>query len=202
MFSPSSTTESDAELLGRIAAGDRHAFEEIYHRYHPRLFGYLLRLTRRPELVEEVLNDVMLTVWTDASRFAGRSRPSTWIFGIAHHKVLRALRPHGAEPLGVAERSAAPATARRIEEEPSGETPAEDRAIQHELAGEIGRALSALSADHRAVVELAYYEEFSYPEIAAILGCPVNTVKTRMFHARRRLREILQSFGRRAGSVS
>jgi RNA polymerase sigma-70 factor (ECF subfamily) len=191
MFRSSSTTERDLALLGRISGGDRTAFEELYRHYHPRLFGYLLKLTRRPELVEEVLNDVMFTVWTDAGRFAGRSRPSTWVFGIAHHKALRALRPHGVEADSDLEGRIA-----------IGSEPPEDRALHRELADELGRALSELSAEQRAVVELTYYEEFSYPEIAEILGCPVNTVKTRMYYARRRLREILESGGRRSGRVS
>lgn len=186
---------ADVTLLGRIAAGDRLAFEELFHHYHQRLFGYLLKLTRRVEVVEEVLNDVLLTIWTDAGRFAGRSRPSTWIFGIAHHKALRALRPGPWVREGDAESAEG-----RGEVDPAD--PPLERALHRELADELGRALSALSPDHRAVVELTYFEEFSYPEIAEILGCPVNTVKTRMFHARRRLREILHRSGRHSGSVS
>src|SRR5688572_20575713 len=91
----------DAELLRRVAVADRQAFETLYQRYHNPLFAYIFRLTRRAELVEEVLNDVMLAVWTGAPRFAGRSRPSTWIFGIGHHqtmKALRRLRTAAAEP--------------------------------------------------------------------------------------------------------
>src|SRR3954462_11183405 len=82
-------------LLRRVATKDRKAFEALYHLYYRRLFGYLLKLTRRAELVEEVLNDVMLGIWKGAASFDGRSRPSTWIFGIAYHRALkpRARRP-------------------------------------------------------------------------------------------------------------
>jgi len=172
-------------LLRRVAAKDRKAFEALYHLYYRRLFGYLLKLTRRAELVEEVLNDVMLAVWKGAPSFDGRSRPSTWIFGIAYHKALKAL-------------------ARRPEEreEDEGEWPEpvdadepESLAARRELAGVLGRALGALSAEQRAVVELTYYYGMAYQEIAEIVGCPVNTVKTRMFHARRRLRELLPGLG-------
>jgi RNA polymerase sigma-70 factor (ECF subfamily) len=180
-------TPTEHELLRRVAAKDRVAFEELYHRYYPRLFGYVFRLTRRADLVEEVLNDAMLAIWTHAARFAGRSRPSTWIFGIAHHKALKALgrlRPH---------------------QQATGEEPRDSDALEplgpdslldrRELRGLLGQALRRLSTEQRAVVELTYFHDFSYQEIAQILDCPVNTVKTRMFHARRRLRDLLPLFG-------
>ena len=83
--------EDELTLLRRVAAKDRKAFEALYHLYYRRLFGYLLKLTRRVDLVEEVLNDVMLAMWSGAPSFDGRSRLSTWIFGIAYHKALKAL---------------------------------------------------------------------------------------------------------------
>jgi RNA polymerase sigma-70 factor (ECF subfamily) len=83
--------DDELALLRRVATKDRKAFEALYHLYYRRLFGYLLKLTRRAELVEEVLNDVMLAIWKGAATFDGRSRPSTWIFGIAYHKALKAL---------------------------------------------------------------------------------------------------------------
>ena len=91
------TSTDELTLLRRVATKDRKAFEALYHLYYRRLFGYLLKLTRRAELVEEVLNDVMLAIWKGAASFDGRSRPSTWIFGIAYHKALKALarRPAG-----------------------------------------------------------------------------------------------------------
>ena len=88
---PSSPSHDELDLLHRVAAKDRRAFEALYHLYYRRLFGYLLKLTRRAELVEEVLNDVMFAIWKGAASFDGRSRPSTWIFGIAYHKALKAL---------------------------------------------------------------------------------------------------------------
>ena len=170
-------------LLRKVALKDRKAFEALYHLYYRRLFGYLLKLTRRADLVEEVLNDVMLAVWKGAAGFDGRSRASTWIFGIAYHKALKALARRPLEP-----------------DEPEGPEPVEpdepeSLAARRELAGVLGQALGALPAEQRAVVELAYYYGLPYQEVAEIVGCPVNTVKTRMFHARRRLRELLPKLG-------
>ena len=177
-------------LLRRVAARDRKAFEALYALYYRRLFAYLLKLMRRAELVEEVLNDVMFAVWTGAPRFDGRSRPSTWIFGIAYHKALKALarqRPREGEDGDEGRAAAEPAA--------GGEGEPESLLTRRELAGTLGKALGALSPEQRAVVELTYYCEMSYPEIAEVMGCPVNTVKTRMFHARRRLRELLPGLG-------
>jgi RNA polymerase sigma factor (sigma-70 family) len=180
------TSTDELTLLRRVAVKDRKAFEALYHLYYRRLFGYLLKLTRRAEMVEEVLNDVMLAIWKGAASFDGRSRPSTWIFGIAYHKALKALaRRPAAEVDGEAEGKPEPVD----RDEP------ESLAARRELAGVLGRALGSLSPEQRAVVELTYYYGLAYPEIAEIVGCPVNTVKTRMFHARRRLKELLPGMG-------
>lgn len=177
--------DEERVLLQRVAAKDRRAFERLYHLYYRRLFGYVFKLTRRAEIVEEVVNDVMLAIWTGAGRFGGRSRPSTWIFGIAHHTALKALRRF---PLAMAE-PAEDEPDLVVEEQP------ESLLNRRELQDLLGRAMSQLSAEQRAVVELTYFHEFSYQEIAEILACPENTVKTRMFHARRRLRDLLPQLG-------
>ena len=162
-------------LLGRVPRGDRQAFAELYRQYHPRLYGYLLRLLANPVMVDEVLDDVMLVVWTDARKFRGTSAVSSWIFGIAYRKALTAIR-----------------TDRRYQSRLDRKADPEaipGESVQH--AEWIQAGLSLLSPDHRQVLELTYYGGFSYREIAEIAGCPVNTVKTRMFHARRRLKILL-----------
>jgi RNA polymerase sigma-70 factor (ECF subfamily) len=179
----------DQDLLARIEAGDRAAFEELYRAYYPRLFGYAWRMTRRRELVEEVVDDVLLEVWRSAARFDGRSRVSTWIFGIAYRKTLKGLSRL---------RPTAPPS--EIPVEDPGRDP-EQRASDRETSETLEAALRELSSDHRAVVELTYYHGLSYPEIAAIVDCPVNTVKTRMFHARRKLRRLLEHWGWSSGDV-
>ncbi|HEV7517996.1 MAG TPA: sigma-70 family RNA polymerase sigma factor, partial [Thermoanaerobaculia bacterium] len=184
--------DEELSLLRRVAAADRKAFETLYHLYYRRLFAYLFKLTRRGDLVEEVLNDVMFAVWTSAARFDGRSRPSTWIFGIAYHKALKALSRQ-AHATGVGG-TAGDEREREMEEPATGDGP-ESLLARREIASTLGKALGELSPEHRAVVELTYYYELSYGEIAEIVGCPVNTVKTRMFHARRRLKELLPGLG-------
>jgi RNA polymerase sigma factor (sigma-70 family) len=183
----------DAALLDRVAAGDREAFEALYHRYHSPLFAYIFRLSRRGDMVEDILNDVLFAVWKGASRFAGRSQPSTWIFGIAHHQTMRALRR--LEPRRQDARAPEAIPADGGWPEPAATEGPESLLDRRELGSTLSRALASLSPEQRAVVELTYYHEFSYQEIAETLDCPVNTVKTRMFHARRRLRSLLPALG-------
>ena len=159
-------------LLDAIGRRDRRAFSELYRRYHPRLFGYLQRMIGNAAVAEEVLDDVMFVVWTDARRFRGESAVSSWIFGIAYRKAMTAARKERRHETPVDRGVDADAL-------PAG------RAQDLEF---LRTALAQLSHDHRQVVELSYFCGFSYQEIAEIADCPVNTVKTRMFHARRRLR--------------
>ena len=118
---------------------------------------------------------MMFVVWTDAKKFRGKSAVSSWIFGIAYRKALTALRREG--------RYEAPLRRDVETADPHGSPRADLELIHAGLAG--------LSPDHRQVIELTYFCGYSYEEIAAIADCPVNTVKTRMFHARRRLKVLL-----------
>jgi len=167
----------EARLLGQIADGDVRAFEELYRTYHPRLTRFLNNMTRRAHLVEEILDDTMMVVWERPGSYAGASRFSTWIFAIAYRKALSAMRRYD-EPM----------EDERAEARPSGE-PGPDQQFERLQTHEaLFGALGELSAEHRAVVDLAYFHEAGYREIAEIMDCPVDTVKTRMFHARRRLK--------------
>ncbi len=189
--------EDVAKLMRAIAKKDRQAFETLYYTYSPRLGRYLLRMLKRHEVVDEVLNDVMLVVWQSADRYdPNRSRLSTWLFGIAHNKALKALSNAARHKLEV---SIDPIESDEFAEASDPSDPAV-RADAHNpeqtlMGRQLGRALQwaidSLSADHRAVIELAFAEDYSYQEIATTLACPVNTVKTRMFYARKHLAELL-----------
>lgn len=169
----------DAALLRRIAGGDRAAFEALYRGYLMRLDRFLQRMLRRPALIEEVINDTMYVVWQRAGSYTADSKASTWIFGIAYRKALKALAAID-DPVETDDN-----------EEPRDETTAADALIQSELRLLLDEAIARMTAEHRAVIELTYYHGCPYREIARIMGCPVETVKTRMFYARRRLRELL-----------
>ena len=171
----------EACLLARIGEGDRQAFEELYRIYHPRLTRFLINLVRRPTLVEEVLNDTLMVVWERSDSFNGASKLSTWVFAIAYRKAMKAVR-----------RQDEPIEDKEAERRPSPGAGPEEVMAQSRTHVLLVRAMGELSADHRAVVDLTYFHEMGYREIASILNCPVDTVKTRMFHARRHLRKRLE----------
>ncbi|HEY5677717.1 MAG TPA: sigma-70 family RNA polymerase sigma factor [Myxococcales bacterium] len=178
--------EDDVELIRSVAHRDREAFERLYYRFAPRLGRYAFGMLRRREAVDEVMNDVMLAVWQEAPRFDERvGTVSAWLFGITHKKVIKMLERTA--------RSARELPPEEVAPEP-GEHP-ERAAIGRELGAAMADALAKLSADQRAVIELAFGQGQSYQAIALALDCPVNTVKTRMFHARKRLAEILDERG-------
>lgn len=175
-----SANAREAALLARIARGDGQAFEQLYRNYFPRLCRFLDRMTRRPDLVEEILNDTMLVVSQKAHTYNLSAKVSTWIFAIAYRKALKALRNLD-EPL----ESTGEDLAADADDEPRAQL------LRLQLRRMLGEAVNALSVDHRAVIELTYFHGAGCREIATIMDCPVATVKTRMFHARRRLKALL-----------
>jgi len=171
---------AEAGLVARVAGRELDAFEALYRIYHPRLARFLERVTRRPGVVEEVLNDTMLVVWNRAATYNGNSKVSTWIFAIAYRKALKAL--HRLD-------DSVPDDDVAMCESP--EPGPEEQLGRRELHAVLVRAMDALSPEHRAVVDLTYFHGIGYREIAHIVDCPIDTVKTRMFHARRRLKTLL-----------
>jgi RNA polymerase sigma-70 factor (ECF subfamily) len=169
--------QGDLELLAAIRRGNRSAFEQLYRAYHPRLTRFLSMLVRRPPIIEEVVDDTMMVVWTRPDSFHGASKLSTWVFSIAYRKAMKALRK---QDEAVEDKSAY----QRVSLEPDPEDMSGSGRVRQILQ----EAITELSPAQRAVVDLTYFHELGYREIAEILGCPVDTVKTRMFHARRHLR--------------
>ena len=173
-------TLDEAGLIRRIVAGEPRAFETLYRIYHPRLSRFLTNILRRPHLVEEALNDTLMVVWKRPESFNGTSKVSTWIFAIAYRTALKALSRLD-DPLED------PDAERRPSLDAGPEQALGDRQVQTLLL----KAMDKLSSDHRVVVDLTYYHEAGYREIAEIMDCPVGTVKTRMFHAKQRLKDML-----------
>jgi RNA polymerase sigma-70 factor (ECF subfamily) len=178
-------TTSDEVLIARIAGGDRLAMQVLFARHHVRVFRFVLRLVRNEATAEDLISEVFLDVWRQAGRFEGRSAVTTWMLSIARFKALSALR-------------------RRPDEELDDEAAEqiEDHADDPEVAlakkdkgAVLRQCLSALSAEHREVIDLAYYHEKSVEEVAEIVGIPEATVKTRMFYARKKLSELLKERG-------
>ena len=178
-------TSSDEVLIARIASGDRLAMQVLFARHHVRVYRFVLRLVRNEATAEDLISEVFLDVWRQAGKFEGRSAVSTWMLSIARFKALSALR-------------------RKPEQELDDETAAaiEDHSDDPEVTlakkdkgAALRQCLTALSAEHREIVDLVYYHEKSVEEAARIVGIPEATVKTRMFYARKKLSELLKEQG-------
>lgn len=180
--------QREVARLQAIIAKDRGAFDELYREYYPRLMDFLARLLGHGGIAEEVANDTLYVVWTKAESFAGRSRVSTWIFGIAYKHAIKRLEREGRQ---------------RLDRLPDDwEALAENASVESDIATlqvqeMLDKVMQRLSPSHRSVVELTYHFGYSYIEIADIVGCPVNTVKTRMFHARTQMRRIMEMLAKR-----
>ncbi|ANM31783.1 hypothetical protein ABI59_22815 [Acidobacteria bacterium Mor1] len=172
---------SESALLTRVAAGDRGAFARLYDQHAVSVHQFARRLTRSRELADEVLNDVMVATWRQAAQFRGSSRLSTWILGITYRTAMKALR----RTTRISAQEVAECAVLPAEDSP------DQGVLRQESQDATRRAIGELSPEHRAVVELTFFHELSYREISEVLGCPENTVKTRMFHARKRLRDML-----------
>ncbi len=176
---------SDAALVKDIAAGERRAMQVLFARHNVRVYRFVLRMVGSEAVAEEIVSEVFLSVWRQAGQFEGRSQVSTWLLAIARFKALSVLRQRTEETLDET-------MAETIED--SSDTPEE--ALHKNATGAILRkCLTQLSAVHREVIDLTYYHEKSTQEAARIIGIPENTVKTRMFYARKHLSELLKQAG-------
>jgi RNA polymerase sigma-70 factor (ECF subfamily) len=176
---------SDEVLIGRIASGDRLAMQVLFARHHVRVYRFVLRLVRDESNAEDLISEVFLDVWRQAGRFEGRSAVSTWLLAIARFKALSALRRRTDVELDEE-------TAEAIED--TSDTP-ETALEKKDKSAVIRKCLVHLSAEHREIIDLVYYHEKSVEEVAEIVGIPENTVKTRMFYARKRLADLLKAAG-------
>ena len=180
----------ERELLKRIDARDREAMREFYLLYCDRLTRFLNRMTRRHDLIDEMINDTLFVVWEKVGNFRGDSRVSTWVMGIAYKRGLNPMR----REYRAQERMVLPTTEGQHLQDPI--------AKQSDLAELLEHALESLCPNHRAVLELTYGLGHSCGEIAAIMDCPINTVKTRMFHARNKLRQLVPILAAPGGEAS
>jgi RNA polymerase sigma-70 factor (ECF subfamily) len=183
MTDKTATKVDEYALLQRIAEDDISAFDAFYKLYYPRLFRFILRVTRQPEAVEELIQETLLLVWEKPERFNHDSKISTWVFGIAYHKALKSIS-----------RSARRSGDLDVDElsDIIGD-PTANLAQNRENEDWLSCAMDILPADQRAVIELTFYHGLPYQDIAKILNCPVNTVKTRMFHARKKLQAFAET---------
>lgn len=178
-------SNDEADLIRRIAGKDQLALRALIGRHQVRLFRFLMRLVRDEAVAEELVNEVFMEVWRNAARYEGRSQVGTWLLSIGRNRAVSRLRKR--RETGWDEEKAAEIA--DDADDPETTTQKIDKAAA------LRRCLDALSADHREIVDLVYYQEMSVGEVAEIVGIPENTVKTRLFYARKKLSELLAEHG-------
>ena len=170
-------------LLKEVGDGKEGAMRELYRAYSRKIYAYVLNHLRDPGEAEEIVVDTMHEVWKHPDRFRGQSRLSTWLIGIARHKMLTALRSREAEHEDVDEMD---------DQLPSEEPGTFEVLAQKQRREGVRHCMDKLSEDHRECLHLVFYEGMSVAEVAAVQGCPENTVKTRLFHARQKIKNCLR----------
>ena len=183
--------DPDARLLEGVARGREKDFEELYRRFQPRLSGFFRQRMRDPQATEELVQETMLIVWDRASTYNGSSRASTWILGIGYRKLLEWNRKDKrAKDLFRTEDDEEPEKlAGHLLDDASRKVGRED------IMSQVRDAVQALPDEHRMVVELTFQQGLSYNEIAQMLDTKPGTVKSRMFYAKKKLKEILEERG-------
>jgi RNA polymerase sigma-70 factor (ECF subfamily) len=172
---------SDEALVAKVATGNRLAMQALFARHHIRVYRFVLRFIGNEALAEDVTSETFLCVWQQAERFAARSSFATWLLAIARNKALTELRHRRELP---------PDDEQEDETVDPAHDPEAAYAVRHRRAV-VRACLARLSREQRAIIDLVYYHEKSVQEVAQIMDIPRNTVKTRMFYARRKLSQLL-----------
>ena len=176
---------TDESLVASIAQGDKRALQTLYGRHSVRIFRFALRFLNDESMAEDMVSEVFLDVWRQAARFEARSKVSTWLLAIARNKALSVLRRRSTEELDEE-------MAEAIKD------PSDDPEVSMQKQQQISKlqeCLTQLSPAHREIVDLVYYHGKTIEEVVAIIRVPVNTVKTRMFYARKRIGELMTAKG-------
>jgi len=179
------TPITDDTLIRQVAGGHKLAMRALFARHQLKVFRFAMRIVRDAALAEDVVSETFIDAWQHAGRYEGRSSVSTWLLGIARHKALTAASRRPTESLDSEQAQNVVDTAN----DPEAELGDRDRGVV------IRRCLKALSREHAEIIDLVYYQEKSIKEIVEILGIPDNTVKTRMFYARKRLAALVAAEG-------
>jgi RNA polymerase sigma-70 factor (ECF subfamily) len=179
-------------LLARIGQADEAAFRELYRAFSRRLYAYVLRQLGDPAQAEEIVADTLYEIWKAPARFRGDSQFSTWLIGIARNKVLMAFRSRKSDR----PHEDIDEVAETVASEDAG---AFDLLAQRQRRDGVRHCMDRLSEDHRECVHLVFYEGYSLAEVAQVQSCPEGTVKTRLFHARQKLKKCLAMMLQREG---
>lgn len=184
---------TDEERVALVAQGDRRAMEQLYEQYERLVYSFALRIICDPHLAEEVVQDVFVRVWKQASRFdPARGRFSSWLINMTRNLTIdrvRSSRSRGMIPLVRPDES----------EIPLQDAAAPDLADAAVTALHVRDAINLLSAEQREALDLAYWHGLTHAEIARRTRTPLGTVKSRLHHALMKLRTALNPVSREEG---
>jgi RNA polymerase sigma-70 factor (ECF subfamily) len=185
---------TDEELIHACARRDHQAFETLYKRFEKKVFNFLCMKTDNTTLAEEIMVDVMVAVWKGAKNFQGTSKVSTWIIGIAKNQAMKAIR-------GQIRTNTTSVNLEDIQETPdTADNPATQ--VERKSTGAlVQKAIHTLPPDQQEIIYFGFYKEMPYQEIAELLNIPVNTVKTRVFYAKKNLHKALEQFDSQPGCL-
>ena len=178
----STSAGPDEELIAQIATGEQAALRTLFTRHYSRVYRFVSRFVKDRDAVEEVVNDTFLIAWQQAPRFEGRSRVATWLLGIARYRALGAVKARQAHPESMEQHEATLV-------DPSERVDA--RMQREDSSHYLKRCLAMLPREQALLIELHYFSDKSLKEAAALTGVPLNTIKTRMFLARKKLATML-----------
>jgi RNA polymerase sigma-70 factor (ECF subfamily) len=171
----------DRVLVQRIANGDESALKAFYQKHENKIYNFAYARLNDSFDASDVVNEVMLEIWKNAYRFEGRSKATTWFFGIAHHKVVDKLRKRGHRTMVALDE--------RLEDDSVDMAAVIEAARNSE---HVKHCMQKLSDEHRQVIHMAFFQDLGYPEISEIADCPLGTVKSRIFHAKAALKKCLE----------
>jgi RNA polymerase sigma-70 factor, ECF subfamily len=177
--------QSDDNLIKAIASGSQSAMRALYLRHHVRVYHFIVRLGIDADRAEDLVSEAFVNVWRQAGTFEYRSQVSTWILSIARFKTLTELGQRRDPQLDES-------SMEMVADE--ADTP-EQTILNTDRTAQLRSCLARISSDHREVIDLVYYHDKSVEETAEILHLSKNTVKTRMFYARKHLARLLATHG-------
>lgn len=173
--------DEEIELLRKISRGDEEAFRQLYDQTHQKVYFYLYRLVHGRQIAEDILVETFMEVWRCAKAFKGRSRVTTWIFGIARNLAMNEL--------GKQKKHEDISDCSYLS---NGIVPDAEPMDRQRLLKE---AMLKLSIKHQEILDLVFFHDLAYPEISQLLDIPVSTVKTRVFYAKEMLKQVLSQMG-------
>lgn len=187
------TREADAELVERVKAGDKRAFELLVSKYQRKVARLISRLIRDPAEVEDITQEAFIKAYRALPNFRGESAFYTWLYRIAVNTAKNSLATQSRRPYTVAEFQGGEegesfSAADVVEDVDTPEASMHSR----QVAETVNRAIEALPADLRTAITLREIEGLSYEEIAQAMNCPIGTVRSRIFRAREAIAQELR----------